>query len=351
MQIIKLPIVRSPICSLQYLAFPLVIVLNNDNSPWFLSNYIQLEAPKEGLFDTWGCNVTFSGGWFPNVPCLEYHIMERPDFFKLPGNTVSKFNEYLKQGWYVEAIFDEYFIPRRRSYKSNHFLHDFLLYETDMDKEQFTIIGYNDKRLFSESTVDFNAFTEAFECQIKENCTKVNILRLNQNFKSQFNLRQVFELLDEYLNSKDSSYRYEYNTPENNYLKVYGLEVYDFTISFFENLLTESTWSDIRPLCVLHEHKTCMLIRLKYMIENRYISISDDLLAEFVKIENDVIKMRNIQLKYNITKNTELIKAIISRLKETRSKEKNAIECLLNTINSTLEQDKYDILSSKSIKI
>ncbi len=337
MESLKLPITESPICGLQYLAYPLVISLKYDNYPWFFNNYIQLEAPKEAFLDSWGCNVTFSGGWFQNVPCIEYQIIKRVDFLNNSQGIVSQINNFLAKDWYIYSIFDEFFVPDRISYRSKHNLHDFLLFGTDLTEEYYTILGYGKNSILDESTISFRGFVDAFESQFNDSINDVNIYRINKTYKSEFNLKQVYELLCEYLKSQSSSHLYKYNVPFND-SKIYGFEVYDFVIRYFQSLAQDAENSDIRPLCILYEHKSCMVMRLEYMLKNSHINISQDLLDMFIEIKAEMLKIRNMQIAINFVKGLYKYETIIFALEKIKNIERIAIEYLLNEIHTTLNK-------------
>ena len=102
-----LPIAKSPIVGLQYLSYPLNILLcEEDTTPWFYSEYIHLMwyTDCQGHFTF--CNKDYLRT--PNIfPHLDYQSFDK----KLITNLNIKIDDFIKSsinnGWYIISSFDE----------------------------------------------------------------------------------------------------------------------------------------------------------------------------------------------------------------------------------------------------
>jgi hypothetical protein len=89
---------------------------------------------------------------------------------------------------------------------------------------------------------------------------------------------------------------------------------------------------DIRIPHLLWEHKKTMVSRIEYLIENKYLDNSSEILTTYIELQNTAIQIRNIILKYYRIKNKKLIETVIDSLEQMYNAEKIAIEDLVNKL-------------------
>lgn len=65
-----------------------------------------------------------------------------------------------------------------------------------------------------------------------------------------------------------------------------------------------------------------MVSRIEYLYEKKYIENSGTLYNDYRKIEKKALTLRNLQLKYDVTKNESLINRIILTINELAAEEK-----------------------------
>jgi len=338
----KLLVSKSPIVGLQYLAFPLAVLLNHKEClPWFYSNYIQLEAPKDSLLDEWNCNVIFTGGHLLDIPCFKVHTLPKKHFCNVlckdSSEIINNINGFLSDDWYFISHFDEYYIPNRSFYQKEHRYHDFLINGFNNIEGCYNLIGFATNEMFMETEVKYDEFVKGISSDIDPDAVFDMIFyRKRGNFRYDFDLPFVKGLLMDYLNSKDSSSKYRCNISERaNTAKVYCMEVYSYLKRFYESCMEIEAPSDMRPIHLIWEHKNCMLLRLKYMFENNIINYNDNLYNSFKKIENMVLVLKNMSLKFFFTENKRLLVEIINSIDKIKILDQNAIEALLEEINKS----------------
>ena len=71
---------------------------------------------------------------------------------------------------------------------------------------------------------------------------------------------------------------------------------------------------DVRIIYLLYEHKKCMLDRIKYMVKNKYLGNEGNIYDHYKEIVNQMIIVKNMYLKYEYTKNNDLLLMIKARL-------------------------------------
>jgi len=330
MSIVKLPLAESPIIGLQYIAYTLGIVLNDEESlPWYYSNYIQLVSGNTFL-----SAMHFYPAWYHTIPFLIVQAFKK-EITKFGNINIHKFiKDCIDNQLYFYSVFDEFYVPRRLSYGRRHFQHDFLIYGYDEAQQEYILAGFDENRFYRTTTVSFAQFEEAFFSEMNE---YVHLLKRNEGLKYNFNLKRVCELLEDYLYRRNTSERYSDGTSlEAISDRHWGLDVYKHLRGYFNSLINGDAWYDIRPLHILYEHKKCMVSRLEYMEKNNYISDCSYLIDSYKILENKSMVMRNLQLKYSATSDKKYLRSIVETLAEIEQKEEELLEILIDKIRKKL---------------
>ncbi len=155
--------------------------------------------------------------------------------------------------------------------------------------------------------------------------------KFNKDAKYDFNIEVVIEYLEDYLFCKKTSKRFDsLAEPED---LVFGLECYDYLQLYFNTLRNNPIYADIRMIHKVLEHKLCMLNRIEFLQEKKYISIESDLYLKYKDITNQALIAKMLIIKYNLTKNFSCIERVQKRLTYMKKHEKTIIFDLLKTIN------------------
>jgi len=92
----------------------------------------------------------------------------------------------------------------------------------------------------------------------------------------------------------------------------------------------------------LHEHRKIMVITMKYVWqkwERAFPARVVDYISSYKECSDVVGKWLNMSLKYELTRNTELIRSIISEIPKVAEKE---FECLLELVHNCIDWDKFN---------
>jgi len=361
MQIVKLPYKIPPIVCYQFHAFPLgVLALYDECMPWVYNNYISIKCGKDWReskslwIDFISRNI--SGG----ISCLDYYIADKTFL----GKGKSIFCEYLidsiNNKFYIYTFVDLYYIPHTNAYKKSHVIHDILILGYNLTEENFIVEHFNNEGKLAEFDVSslelYNAFVNSIGNQnyiynlitlFKRNQTKY-VFDLDKVKSGLYNYLNAIDLLnyDNLSFSDDENMQY-YNSEVYKKLKnhtsgwekmryknliTWGIDVYNEIIGFYSDLLDNRVYFDLRPLHLLWEHKKVMLLRISYMENLKNIQGLSKILLDYSEIEKESLIIRNKLIKYQISKNPNIISNVGEQLIELVEKEKEILFSLYNTI-------------------
>lgn len=337
----RLPIAKSPIVGLQYLAYPLSIILNYEECyPWFYSNYIQLRWSRD-LKN----HLTF---YFPGTekipemllnPWLDGQIMQKGTLESNDIDSIRLFIKSIDEGYYIYSWFDEFYVPKRLSYKKNHFIHDFMITGYNTDEKVFYLLGYSDRSLLETTKIKFEQLQEAMFSHNEKSGSwlhnEVTLLKKSDDCDYKFDLNHVCSSLEDYLLETDTSKNYSMFVRPNSEL-IYGMSVYEYLKKYFILLADKKITFSLNMIHILYEHKKCMSMRLEYMERTCGIKDIDSIKSAFADIENIALDARNLQIKYMMDYNPSTLLKINEKLNEMEPLEKQTIERLLEKIIKVL---------------
>jgi len=121
------------------------------------------------------------------------------------------------------------------------------------------------------------------------------------------------------------------------YKSIFGLDNYDFLISCLDPLhLNWINYIDYRPFTMFRDHKKTMNIRIDFLSTNYALVRESKLLPRLQKAYLDLYKIskKNVSfvIKYNTTKNIDIIKLLIENLSMSKNLEAHAIKDFINII-------------------
>lgn len=251
---------------------------------WFYSNFIQLESAPHGgnirilyqydMVKRWLHSYSNLFLTFSNEDTLK--IKEYcPDYIQF-------FISHLNFDYYIDVDLDEYYLENTMSYHKRNFEHPNLIYGYDLDNRCFLSAGIDLDGYLHYREISFESLTNAIE-----NCKYSHRLALIQYdpvyIDYDLNIDLICELILEYLNKKDSLYRFDLWVPRQT-TKHYGLDIYD---SFINRL--DVFTKDIRIIYFIAEHFLVMLNRLQFL--HKRGKISND---RFDSLHQEIVRLYDI---------------------------------------------------------
>lgn len=302
-------------------AFPLGIIKANISNYdiWLCNKLINCVCRKSGAFDSyeedlWSVRdgLTFS-----------QNIYLTPHSFELDGIDIVEFNKsMLMSGYYITGGYNEYYIPRKVAYKNFDFNHDYVIFGYDEKKKVFKSAAYLNDGSYSCYDIEYNDYFEAVTKNIV-NKTSVNYYLINSNYIAQIDIETIKSKLNDYLHSKS-------NKNESTSGEIFGLSVWD---KLSEYVSTVDEELDVRYSRAYMEHHNLMLKRIQTLLKYKYIK-NNSLEKEYQDIFSNTRKVQNMFIKYNISKNRDLLSRISDTLRMVTCAERRVIKLLIDDIDT-----------------
>jgi len=326
----ELKVAEAPIVGLQYLAYPLNVLLNYDEyRAWYYNNYIQILCNSAGWY-----SLRFFIGCNYEIPVLRCQALEKTTFVKMNCDIIRVIVDALNDGWYVTSNFDEYYLPNREAFKVKHFEHDFMIYGCNQQEESFSLLGYSNKGLFEKTKISFLSFEKAFYSQTyDENATFV-LFKKRDNLIPEFDINVVKDFLYDYVYSQNTYERLRTLIRLDGPDDIFGMDTYQYLRNYYNDvaeLKDEMGIHNIRDIHIFWEHKKCLLERIEYLY-NKKILQNAECINRYKVIEREISNVRNFHMKYSITGEKYILTDIIAALNKTEQKEREILENVLKEI-------------------
>lgn len=320
----KLPLELPPVIGYLHHAYHLSVAQGHpDFNEWFNSSYIQLRYyPKTGWLNFITVNYEF-------YPLIDWQSFSSKIIKSNDIDIIKFVISAIENGYYVWLYIDEYYDPNRISYKIRHNMHECMLYGYNTGKGSLYSIGFNTQFSYTYSEISFSDFLSAFDSA--DGGSPVRMLKPNETDLYKFDLINVKNILEDYINSRNTSERIRmFRNPTSD--AIYGVQIYKYLKANIENPKYREYLYDIRPLHILWEHKKCMISRIKFLYDHKYLDNLDPLYGAYGDIEKKALMIRNLQLKYANSKKEDYIKKITSYLDEIHDEEIDVLTQLLKCL-------------------
>ncbi|PWW03210.1 hypothetical protein DFQ01_107107 [Paenibacillus cellulosilyticus] len=295
--------------------------------PWIMTHFIQLRYVED-----W--DVLFFDNHhvlFATCPWIESHGLSR-EFMSVKWRTFKDFIiDAISHDYYIWCHVDRYYLPPSSAYHNRHHDHELLIFGYDVDQNKVHFADYLSDGKFAKFThteCGLDEMEEAFWSMNSDNphLTSINLLR-KREYRYSINLDYVIESIQRYLFSKPTYTMHLYKT-----IDVYGLDIYYKIITKNERIGNHPEFEmDVRIYHLLWEHKKLMKDRILYFMENGLVHQSSlaDACDELV---NNVLIIRNMSMKYNVSKDIKLLQRINSKIASLALQETEMLKTLLSNL-------------------
>lgn len=329
MKKVQLPLGVPPMRAMQFYAYPLVILAQHEEAwPWIHSNYIQLCFYKN--FEE-GFVVPFAPYVYDYAtnPMLTVQRIQREMLAVFQTDIVRFAKESLDLGHYVYLNIDQFYIPRRNHYQRQNFAHDILVFGYDEEAEEFEVLGFREDFQFAPSRVSYAEFEAAYRSlDVIENWSEeICLYRLNPKPKFQFDPKLLADRLEEYLLGTNTSERF-YEIGET-YDRAYGMQAYPYLKKYFQALMEDRIWYDVKYTHVLWEHKRAMTLRLQFLEERGDVDPAEGLLEAARQVEQQALTFKNIFMRVGIDHDLSRLSKIVEGLDSMAQAESELLERLI----------------------
>ncbi|RAI89552.1 hypothetical protein DET54_11420 [Paenibacillus pabuli] len=298
--------------------------------PWIYNNFIQIRYVPD-----W--NSYFFDNHhliFDTCPLYSKYRIPR-SMLQMKWNSIKEFIiESIDLNLYVYLYIDRFHLSVSKSYKKNrNSLHEILIYGYDSDQEIFYVADNLLEGKYIRTECTYNEIELGYMGVYSDNdfFTSVTLLeKRDEDFT--FRVKQVKDLLQNYLTSKETSdlaFKEE---------RIFGFEAWK---SFYTNLIANQV-IDRRAFHFFWEHKKVMTDRVRYLIDNEYIHknyVNEALYAEFKKLEKNALIIRNLALKYSVSKDDIHFSKLSNLTETTIEYEKSLVQSLILSFENLTERE------------
>lgn len=212
--------------------------------------------------------------------------------------------------------------------------HQCLIYGFNDDEKFYQSIGYLNSPNHVYHYIPYKITYDEYEDALVhvQNCVvELLFYQVNKDFAMpDMDLNHILTLFQQYLDSDIPEYSTRDDLCEiiaNGKLK-FGISAWDELAKYIENIDVNKT-IDMRYVRSYMEHKSLMKKRIAYLF-NHYGIANLSIVEEASKVYHESQNIMALSIKFNITKNTKLLKKISDKIKLVNYYE---IEYLLKTIN------------------
>lgn len=302
---ISLPFEYSPFFkTYQYLAFFFGILQGSKTNtlPWIYCNFI------------FCCSTNFD--FDDNIWSYQKDVVTRTPLISTNSNIsqdelVSIIRTALINGYYINGLFDEYYIPVKKSYRRCHKMHDYILTGFDDQTKTFSSAGYILDSTYQKFTISYSDFYNSImKAQSFEKSCRIQKVNVNPNFNFKFDVMHFCDELYNYIKQPVLII----NEPING---CHGLCSWKYIHDHILQVRDKTRTINMKHCRFIFEHRNLMLLSLNYLastiLSNPQIN---QISSEYRTFINDVTIMFNICLKYYVTSNTMLLDKLLSLIKQ-----------------------------------
>ncbi|CAG7658654.1 hypothetical protein ACFQI7_32665 [Paenibacillus allorhizosphaerae] len=325
-----------PIITLYPMTANAVSIISNNLSetyPWLLNNFLQLLSWRSDALEG-RLIIRYSDSWtfYKNCPFLGHQKINKKFIkSKWNGSIFDFIIDSISQGYYVYLYVNTLYISAYRPSRDRP--HDLFIYGYDYAQKLFYIADNLNYGKYTYATCTFQELIDAIN-SLSEKDENINhfdnsiiLLNYQSNCESSFELNTVVDGIKAYLSSRAFK---DVEHPN----ALYGISVYNNMNIYLSHLEKNQARADIRPFHALWEHKSMMLMRIRYMYDNKMLIDAEKSIKALTSLVDDALLHRNLILKYNFTMKKEILKTIANKIIQNKQKEVLVLRQVLRNIRN-----------------
>lgn len=328
----RLPFSDKPLVTCFHnMAFPLGVIeanagmLNKDITPWVISKFLNpifVETPEKitydiCLFDKWGLDE--------GILFYQFINMFKYVYDDLKFNIIEYLSKMIRAGCYVIGVYNERYIPGKMFYGKIDFMHDYILYGVNEEKEIFYSAGYLGDDKYQTYAILFSDFLKSVY-NTPNDRIQFGFRTYNNEYQYCFNKEKIVQELTDYLNS--TTY---HGLKENAF---YGIDANRKLKEYFLSCVkkNENSRLDLRYTRAYMEHKYFIYLCTKYLLDNKLVSTDEINIKNAEALYNDATKIHLLSIKLNISKNYKIIYKIANLFEKIQEGETQIISYIIDVL-------------------
>lgn len=307
--------------------------------PWILNHFIQIVSWRRVKLP-WELDVFYSDSFkfHKKCPFLDCQRIKK-HFIEEKWDNIKEFIiDSINHGYYVYLVVNTLYISAYEPKRESDSPHDILIYGYDAMQKKFYIADSLKYGKYSFETCSYAELENAFYYLKEENenysgfSNSIELFSHKKTKAGHFDLNKVVDGLKAYLSSQAFDER---ANPD----FLYGINVYDNYKLYLSLLLNDEVQFVITPLHAFWEHKSVMMLRLEYMVENDMLRNEENLLGAYKEVEQKTLFYRTLIMKYFFNKNKDLLQDVLEEIDEIKNKESLVLERVLANITVSVPHD------------
>ena len=292
--------------------FSILDVTDTNVEAWIISNFINVVGYEYRFFhfrDTWTL--------LKRCPFIQCNSIDR-GFVKYiwRKSAISLFVSIVDSGCYIIIDLDRFYISNSPEYQRHHINHKTLIYGYDANKKIFNVADNleNGKYVrFEYSFADVELSYSLMESIGNNDGYDVFYLKSFDCKNYKFDICYLLRELELYVSQNSLNVEWGY---------AYNLDAITYFAEQIENTAcgdNEKMNIDLRPACLFIDQKDIMSLRIQYLCRKNYIGKGEELLKKNKAIRQRYVSVLNSLMKYNVTKNTQILWIVIDSLHDLRT--------------------------------
>ncbi len=327
----RLPVGTPIFSSYKSFAHYLAVMASNAKSTtWIMNHFLQLYTKHDKNHNVHFLDFNIGAYTLqshPNNPWLHIESMETQHMVRL-GNLKDFFIDCLEGNSYIYVNCDPFYFPHTYSYQNTHRSSQILIFGYDPESQifHFADYSYTTNNKYEFFSLPMSTIVQAASTIKLDETEHIKVIRL-MDADDAFDFDLAAQLLKDHLNSRDT-YRLRAYTREG---AAFGMEIYRDLDEYLEPSCVERLGLNIvLPYNILWEHKVCLNLLIKYLIDlGRIAKDTDDLLADSTLLCGKSLSVRNALVKLCLSKNYAKIATIRESLQDAQKLERHLIEKLI----------------------
>jgi len=332
--------------------------------PWILSRFLRVTYCVDNNYldfcdgrylDYYRCKTKDVKGNRCLYNYRNYEFLSETDITEsvLGDDIISEIINCIDLNCYVFLYLDHFYIQGTDVYNKTHRNHETLIFGYDSDRAVFYTADNFHTGKYSQLEVDFSQLISARRSSEKLELKPALKVTVRDDYVFKINLDDIRITITDFLVGKDSTryglfpdvhnlnakYKYKHNEffydfQYENKGFVYGLNVYSSFNELINSCTENNNEIDVRFAHLLCNHKNVVLELIKRIYEDK--KELPEYYLDFEEIFQNCLILRNMIIKYNLTRNKSIISQLFILCKAIMEKEKLAFSSFLKDIESAL---------------
>lgn len=183
--------------------------------------------------------------------------------------------------FYVDAFWDEFYVPACYAFQSEHYIHNYVMY--GYDQTYFYFAGYAKNGIAEQIKLSYDGF---YNAAVKKDTTEYILRKYNKNYMEEISPEYIAKQMYLYISGKADYYDGDTPDEKSQSELILGIDCMKFFIDQIDTCNIETL--DMAPMRTFLDHKNLMRDRIKYLYDYLKVEGAGDIneLQDICKLIN-----------------------------------------------------------------